>query len=195
MITALPAKRCTKCGEEKPVTEFNRKAAGRDGLNARCRLCVHEARQLRISIFNGSGPELLRSEKRCTDCQKVLPIQMFSVSKSALDGRQSRCKACGKKCRRPEQNRIYNLRHKYGISEDKYIKLLVAQGRRCAICQTASPGGQGNVFHVDHDHATGEIRGLLCTKCNTGIGHLNDDPDRLEAAAKYLRRYKNGSHQ
>jgi hypothetical protein len=64
---------------------------------------------------------------------------------------------------------------------------LAAQGGRCAICGTDTPGTVQRFFAMDHDHETGEMRGLLCYRCNIGIGNLADDPDRLEAAARYHR--------
>jgi hypothetical protein len=79
------------------------------------------------------------------------------------------------------------FRRKYGITLADYEKLLAAQQNRCAICSTLTPGGRGEHFHVDHDHATGVVRGLLCHNCNLGVGSFKDQPERLEAAATYLR--------
>jgi hypothetical protein len=74
---------------------------------------------------------------------------------------------------------------KYGLTHEQYKSLLISQGSRCAICRTKTPRGRGE-WAVDHDHTTGKVRGLLCTKCNTGIGLFDDDPARLRAAIKYL---------
>lgn len=87
------------------------------------------------------------------------------------------------------RNRV--LRSRFGITYDDLARMHAEQGGVCAICGrplTIVPGRQGASAHVDHDHATGEIRGLLCTGCNAGIGHLQDDPGRLLAAAAYLTR-------
>lgn len=73
----------------------------------------------------------------------------------------------------------------YGITLTEWETLLAAQGGRCAICDTDEPGGRGD-WHVDHSHETGEVRGLLCHACNTGIGSLKDDPALLRAALTYL---------
>jgi hypothetical protein len=80
------------------------------------------------------------------------------------------------------------LRKKYGIDIDTYEVLLARQGGRCAICRTGEPGGPtpDSAFHVDHCHASAKVRGLLCRSCNTAIGLLGEDPDRLAAAAAYL---------
>jgi len=72
---------------------------------------------------------------------------------------------------------------KYGLSRDE-LSLLLEQNAVCAICQTDNWGRKGPV--VDHDHATGKVRGILCVNCNVGIGNLGDDPARLRAALAYL---------
>jgi hypothetical protein len=63
--------------------------------------------------------------------------------------------------------------------------LLAAQGGRCAIC-VGEWTGHHIAPHIDHDHATGKVRGLLCVNCNNGLGRFGDDPRRLRAAAQYL---------
>ncbi len=77
------------------------------------------------------------------------------------------------------------LRRKYGISLERYREMLESQGSRCAICEADSPGGQGS-WHVDHDHETGTVRGLLCSKCNPAIGALGDSLPGVLRAAIYL---------
>jgi hypothetical protein len=75
-----------------------------------------------------------------------------------------------------------------------YDSMLVKQEGKCAICGTSNPVGEGNTtkrltfaFAVDHCHATGKVRGLLCNPCNRGIGFLKDDVDLLAKAIKYLK--------
>src|SRR3546814_8498245 len=75
---------------------------------------------------------------------------------------------------------------KYGITMSEFEAMLERQGRVCAICH-GQPNGPGKRFHVDHCHNSSKVRGLLCGKCNTAIGLLNDDPQLAESAAAYLR--------
>ena len=80
---------------------------------------------------------------------------------------------------------------KYGITAEQYEEMNRLQGGRCLICGQAERGtrrGIPKTLAVDHDHDTGEIRGLLCSKCNTAIGLLDDDPKRARAVARYLDR-------
>jgi hypothetical protein len=79
------------------------------------------------------------------------------------------------------------LRHLYGITLEQYNQILEQQGGVCAVCKGPHVG-RGSFYHVDHDHQTGEVRGLLCHHCNTAIGSMKDDPNLLEKAAAYLRR-------
>ena len=75
----------------------------------------------------------------------------------------------------------------YGIARPEFDALLVFQGGGCAICGAKTCGGMGR-FHVDHNHETKEIRGLLCHRCNTAIGSLKDTPSIIEGAIVYLGR-------
>lgn len=80
---------------------------------------------------------------------------------------------------------------KYGISQEEYEVLIEKQGDSCAICQTMEPGGRHNTWHIDHDHVTGKVRGLLCWLCNSGLGKFKDDSYLLGKAVKYLENHKN----
>jgi hypothetical protein len=73
----------------------------------------------------------------------------------------------------------------YGLTEESYEALLVRQDRACAICRKPFPTAPHP--HIDHDHDTGIVRGLLCGPCNQAIGLLGHDRERLLAASEYLR--------
>lgn len=77
-------------------------------------------------------------------------------------------------------NRISKL-NRLGITQEEFDGLLAEQQGKCAI-----DGCMGAAEHIDHDHKTGQIRGLLCGRCNPGLGLFDDDPAKLFAAAKYL---------
>lgn len=95
---------------------------------------------------------------------------------------------------RCETGREQNLRLKYGMTSADFHLMLLGQGNRCAICRKTSPGGRGD-WHVDHDHACcpgvnscgGCIRGLLCARCNVGLGYFEDSTERMEVAIQYLK--------
>ena len=88
-----------------------------------------------------------------------------------------------------ERKRRHLLSSKFGITPEQYDELLVSQGGRCAVC-----GKRPKAKHLDveHDHKTGEIRGLCCGFCNKAMGNFWDDPDLMEKAVTYLRTAHTG---
>jgi hypothetical protein len=86
-----------------------------------------------------------------------------------------------------ERTRGNQLKLHYGISFNEYEELLKKQNNECAIC--GGPSGKRS-FSVDHDHINGKVRGLLCRGCNVGIGNLNDDPELLEKAIIYIKKFR-----
>jgi hypothetical protein len=84
-----------------------------------------------------------------------------------------------------EQAAAASRRRRYGLTPEEFEAMLAAHDGRCALCRTDESRGQGD-WHVDHDHVTGQVRGLLCASCNLGIGHLKDDPALLRKAAIYI---------
>lgn len=90
----------------------------------------------------------------------------------------------------PLRQRDWNLRTKYGIGIKDYEELLRAQGSRCAVCAEPHGTTRATTLHVDHDHRTGQVRGLLCANCNHVLGKVRDDVERLLALALYLERHR-----
>ena len=78
------------------------------------------------------------------------------------------------------------LLKRYGLSLADYDRLLEQQAGGCAICGGVTMWRGEGRLSVDHDHETGEVRGLLCSPCNTGLGHFHDDAERLRRAIIYL---------
>ncbi|MBO0654225.1 endonuclease VII domain-containing protein [Streptomyces triculaminicus] len=90
--------------------------------------------------------------------------------------------------KRLEASRWQHIKRKYGLDPESYRFLLASQGNCCAICGTNSPDDVGLEWNVDHDHATGKVRGLLCRRRNGGLGWFKDNPTALRAAANYVER-------
>jgi hypothetical protein len=88
--------------------------------------------------------------------------------------------------------RKYNLPAKYGITSAKFAEMLLAQGGKCACCkqQFVMEGRKTERPCVDHNHATGEVRALLCGRCNLAAGNVMDSSIRAEQLAAYLKEWK-----
>lgn len=84
-----------------------------------------------------------------------------------------------------DYQRALVLKKKYGMTPEDYNDMLHSQGYRCAICDTEEWAVERGL-RVDHDHDDGHVRGLLCNKCNLGLGNFKDDPSLLRKALDYL---------
>lgn len=147
--------------------------------------------------------------KRCTCCALEKSHEDFYRDRNRRDGLRGKCKACvakdnakwyqngGKEIAKANQRRRIAtdpdfrarrrdrmLRAKFGITLADFRELLALQDDLCAICRTAPE--RPDLWHVDHDHTTGHIRGILCGSCNRGLGYFRDDITRLNQATEYL---------
>lgn len=116
---------------------------------------------------------------------------MEDFAKHKTYGRQYWCKECmsayhGRRVRNPAQRREYSLRKKYGLTTEAFEALVRAQRGRCAVCRKPETKVFGGRLSVDHDHATGAVRGLLCNYCNRGAGFFRDNAKLLRKMAAYL---------
>jgi hypothetical protein len=93
----------------------------------------------------------------------------------------------------PGKKRSQHLKNLYGLSDDQVKAMVIAQNGVCAICgrpETVIIKGKLMPLHVDHDHVTGKVRELLCSKCNTGLGNAEENTDRLRAMIAYLEKHQ-----
>lgn len=90
-----------------------------------------------------------------------------------------------KQAYKPSSRSAVHLKNRYGITLEERDRLWKAQNQKCAICGKYSK----RPLHIDHNHRTEEIRGLLCQKCNTGLGMFQDSSAILRLAFEYLERY------
>ena len=87
----------------------------------------------------------------------------------------------------PEQNRASKYKNNYDLSVEKYNEIVKKQQGLCTICGSTPEKNRGKILHVDHDHKTKKVRGLLCYNCNHGLGNFRDNPVILQLAIKYLQ--------
>ena len=129
-----------------------------------------------------------RGKRWCPECEMELPRIEFG--KRGDRGCAAYCYACARQRAKTERRRRKNgrailLQRKLGENKHVYDQLILEQGGVCAIC------GEDNgdkALVIDHDHETNRLRGLLCQKCNSGLGILGDTESALERALKYVRQ-------
>ncbi len=160
-------KRCSKCGEMKPFESFYRDKGMRDGHRGDCKVC-NLAYQHRRYLADPETAKARVKRWQQANAQEVNAYQRKRREDPVVKSR----------------DRAGHLRRKYGLTTARYDGILAAQGGECLLC--SSPPQPPYSLHVDHDHATGRIRGLLCFNRNYALGHFADDPDRLRAAARYV---------
>lgn len=199
-------------GAEKMISE-----AGRERLSQRMQgntlgLGKHHTEEAKARMSeNRRKYPTAPGMKYCGSCKQLLPVDQFYKQSNSRDGLHAHCAACSSaKARRyyedhresqkekaRERNKHHevkaskrnrNLKVNYGITADEYQALFEVQGGCCAICGVHQSSLKYKLY-VDHNHKNGEVRGLLCKHCNSAIGLMNDDPQRLTEAIRYLEKY------
>lgn len=135
-------------------------------------------------------------QRKCKKCNEKKPLSSFVKNPKCSEGRTYECYSCRSdymngiyKEKTYNAKRKYMLKKCYGMTIEDYNQMFLKQEGCCAICNEHQSNLEAT-FNVDHDHATGKIRGLLCRNCNTGIGLLQDNFQICLSAAKYLQENK-----
>lgn len=164
----MDRKDCPNCETEKPVSEFSKRsktyADGSVMYASWCKACVsHKVTNADYGTCVKDGCDKTAKYKGSRKCWKH-----HKPKKRAKSLRKSRIKRL------------------YGITVEQYDAQAEAQDYKCAVCGVEDLS-DGRRLAVDHNHDTGDVRGLLCSNCNTGIGLLQDSPEVASSAASYLK--------
>jgi len=133
--------------------------------------------------------------KFCNNCKNNLPLDSFGSDKTRKDKKSIYCLQCRADLARtaryakPERGRSYSRFRRYGITNEQYNDLFDAQNGQCAICGTDKPGRNHPTLYVDHNHTTGQVRGLLCCDCNLILGQAKENCEILLSAIEYLNHW------
>src|ERR1017187_3973915 len=146
--------------------------------------------------------ELMKSgypQKRCFSCKEIKDSIQFHKNKAKKDGFNQICKDCN--CARsrkyiknnPEKVKNTKLKDMFNITLEQYQEIYKKQNGCCAICNKPETmidnrSNTTRALAVDHNHATGEIRGLLCSAHNRGLGMFHDNIEELNKAIEYLQK-------
>lgn len=174
----MKTKFCKKCNSTKSVDEFVKSSKSSDGLWVYCKDC-HKKWKPRVL------PEMkkTRTKKQCRMCGEM---KFFSEYVAGSVNNHTYCSTC-----RRARGFSASL-SKWGLTPESYVELSKSQGDVCAICR--EPEKEKKRLSVDHDHKCCDgnfscgkcIRGLLCFRCNRGLGVFGDDVSLLRKAITYL---------
>lgn len=211
-----PTKQCSKCGEEKSFDNYSPHPRGRHGLQARCKACgaaantaryhanievERERARVRSAAYSAANPEKVREAKRRwasgnrekdnaskRKWDRKNPEAKAAANQKWVEENRDRHNEKGKawKKHNPDAMRVYHLR-KYGLTPESFAAMLAAQEGRCAICDSSFDSRRAPC--IDHCHNSTKVRALLCVKCNAAIGQFMDRPERMESAARYIRKH------
>lgn len=172
---------CSKCGTNKTYSEFHKQTSSKDGYTTWCKACRAEVDSKRYDpkrkypkiVYNENG------ERQCRGCEKWFKPQQRNKNRTY-------CFDC-----RKERGLINNL-SKYKMTPEQYLDMYEAQNGLCAICK--KPERDRKRLAIDHDHSCcpgantcGKcVRGLICQRCNMGMGAMDDNPEIILAAYRYL---------
>lgn len=189
MDEIIPNKRCSRCKQSFPITSFYLNKSTKDGRTDRCKECAKQIQAERRSQLKG----VTTGSKKCGCCQQVKSLSEFFPY-------YAYCKACSKDKRRvyyteklqnseKEKERVKKVRLKrsYALSIDEYEAMIIRQSGLCAVCGQLP--SDRSVLHIDHCHKSGKVRELLCTHCNSVLGHAHDNPEILRNAARYIEKH------
>ena len=127
--------------------------------------------------------------KRCPRCGETKSASEFVKNRSSKDGSGGYCRPCHSRIVRENVKRNhgggrnFQLKRRYGVDAEAAAWSILKQGGVCAVCGEADPG------HIDHNHATKEVRGVLCFNCNRALGYFGDDLITMYRAADYLESH------
>jgi hypothetical protein len=191
-------KKCYKCGLIKEHSEFHGNIKAKDGLCTRCKLCdsayAKEWHQKNKERYNKKAREWQQRDRAENGDKVRLRAKNYrNANKDRIAEWKRRAYAANQ-----TGERARRVLRQYNVTPEQYTELLANQNGCCAVCKCDTPNGRFKKWHLDHDHSCcpgkfscGKcIRGLLCHKCNVGMGNLSDDYRLLRAAADYLENYE-----
>lgn len=134
-----------------------------------------------------TDPSPIDPHRRCTQCKQLLPRERFPAKVSV-------CEDCMPLYR--QEQLAKQMQPRLGRKAKRTVAALIAaQGNRCAICGCRGEDAARKRLVLDHDHATGRIRAMLCLQRNSGLGQFRDSPELLAAAIRYLQEHRPGDEQ
>jgi hypothetical protein len=188
-------KTCPDCGQAKDLEDFPPARKRSDGRSTYCKECMklrstasyrkrmaEQGKTVRDRRIAPSG------KRWCPDCESFKPTDDFPLNRASKTGFATYCKPCHNLRTRKNvtknhgSTREFHLRRRYGIGQAEVDQMLTQQHGKCVGCGKPDPG------HVDHDHSTDEVRGMLCFNCNQALGNVRDNINVMYRLIAYLMK-------
>jgi hypothetical protein len=169
------SKACGRCGESKLLSAFYGNANGRLGLHSSCKACMNASKAVSKQRFRSAGLSRIPAAKKCAMCGLTHQANAFSAHATSGDGLRTYCKDC---------DRVVRRANKYGLSRERVAEML--QQSCCEACK--KPLEASSHKCIDHRHADGAVRGVLCEPCNTTLGKCLENRAVLLGLVAYLDR-------
>lgn len=165
--------------EKKWLEAYRREHLAERRARERQRYAEYKANQPPREPVERNRYPIIDGKRECNTCHETLPVSRFGKTTKTKSGVHAKCRQCTS-----EYNHERSIRINFGLTPEQYLAILDYQGGVCWICQTHP---RTRRLAVDHNHKTGEVRGLLCKRCNRDLlGRAHDDPTILRRAADYL---------
>jgi hypothetical protein len=181
----METKKCTTCKIEKPLFEYRKDNSRNDKLHRTCNTCNNEIQKRWYA--NHKEKARLNASKRYHEKKDIINAKRREERKNNPEAIRAKARANYN----PIKSKVASWK-RAGIKDmtyERYLKMLEDQNYCCAICSIHKDLVKRQLA-VDHNHDTGEVRGLLCDACNGGIGKLKDSATILLKAIKYLNKYE-----
>lgn len=178
-------KACSRCEKTLLIEDFHKNKKSLDGHDWNCKKCTSDDQKIKRVEFLKNRPSRIKpAEQTCQGCKESLPASAFTDYAWLKNGLNKHCRIC---------MRV----RKYGLSKAQWIGMIESQDGKCDACQAAieSDGYRWNAPAVDHNHVTGEVRGILCGMCNSALGLAKDDPEVLRGLLRYLEKHTSKEEQ
>lgn len=170
---------CTVCKVAKSLAEFSTSTVKKSGYRPECRSCA----AIKTAEWRINNPEKYAKQLKYHSEYRKKKYAQDSGWRKKLRVRQHAYYHGLPAERKRKMGWANHLKGKYGLTVAQYESMMIEQDGKCALC-----GASGKDLEVDHDHHTGEIRGMLCSKCNMGIGLLGDTEEGVASALRYLKK-------
>lgn len=170
--------------------------APRSTVSGACKVCHQERQREFNKKYDRKAPRSGPSTRGITGETKVTREELRARGKDWQQKNPDRTREISRthyqnnKVLHNERATENRLLRNLGITTEQYRLIMDEHNGQCDICGTTEPGGPHKTFNLDHDHETGEIRGILCRRCNTSIGQFQDSVTLLRKAADYLNKHQ-----